>query len=76
MKRIIHISLLTFISFLMSISTWGQCVMCKALGEQSASQGGLGSGLNEGIIFIMIIPYLLIGIGLLLVWKRFNKEGE
>ena len=76
MKQIIHISLLTFISFLMSISTWGQCVMCKALGEQSAAQGGLGSGLNEGIIFIMIIPYLLIGIGLLLIWNRFNKEGE
>jgi len=50
--------------------------MCKALGEQSAAQGGLGSGLNEGIIFIMIIPYLLIGIGLLLIWNRFNKEGE
>ena len=49
--------------------------MCKALGEQSANQGMIGTGLNEGIIFIMIIPYLLIGIGLVLVWKRINKEG-
>ena len=76
MKQIKHILLLVCITFLVSMATWGQCVMCKALGEQSAAQGGLGSGLNEGILFIMIIPYLLIGIGLLLVWKRFNKEGE
>jgi hypothetical protein len=76
MGRLKHISLLAFITLFVSMSTWGQCVMCKALGEQSANQGMMGTGLNQGIIFIMIIPYLLIGIGLLLVWKRFNKEGE
>ena len=76
MRRFKHILLLVFITLSVTMSTLGQCVMCKALGEQSAAQGGLGSGLNEGIIFIMIIPYLLIGIGLLLIWNRFNKEGE
>jgi len=74
MRRFKHIILLAFATLSVSMSSWGQCVMCKALGEQSASQGGMGTGLNEGIIFIMIIPYLLIGIGLILVWKRFNKE--
>ena len=76
MRRFKHIILLAFATLSVSMSSWGQCVMCKALGEQSASQGGMGTGLNEGIIFIMIIPYLLIGIGLILVWKRFNKEEE
>ena len=74
MNRFKHIFLLGFVSVTLSMSSWGQCVMCKALGEQSANQGMIGKGLNEGIIFIMIIPYLLIGIGLVLVWKRFNKE--
>ena len=76
MNRFKHIFLLAFASISVSMSSWGQCVMCKALGEQSANQGGMGTGLNQGIIFIMIIPYLLIGIGLVLVWKRFNKEEE
>ena len=74
MNRLKHIFLLAFVSVTLSMSSWGQCVMCKALGEQSANQGMIGTGLNEGIIFIMIIPYLLIGIGLVLVWKRINKE--
>ncbi len=74
MNRLKHIFLFAFVSVTLSMSSWGQCVMCKALGEQSANQGMIGTGLNEGIIFIMIIPYLLIGIGLVLVWKRFNKE--
>ena len=74
MNRFKHIFLLALASVSVSMSSWGQCVMCKALGEQSANQGEVGTGLNEGIIFIMIIPYLLIGIGLVLVWKRFNKE--
>lgn len=74
MNRFKHIFLLALVSVSLSMSSWGQCVMCKALGEQSANQGEVGTGLNEGIIFIMIIPYLLIGIGLVLVWKRFNKE--
>jgi len=74
MNRFKHIFLLAFVTLSVSMSSWGQCVMCKALGEQSANQGMMGTGLNQGIIFIMIIPYLLIGIGLVLVWKRFNKE--
>ena len=48
MRRVKHIFLLVFITLSVTMSTLGQCVMCKALGEQSAAQGGLGSGLNEG----------------------------
>jgi len=68
-----------FLLFVISMSSsisFGQCVMCKALGEESANQGGIGTGLNEGILFIMIIPYILIATGFYLVWKSFNKEEE
>tara|TARA_B000000532_G_scaffold39727_1_gene28883 strand:+ start:1140 stop:1292 length:153 start_codon:yes stop_codon:yes gene_type:complete len=50
--------------------------MCKAVGEQSSKLDGLGVGLNSGILFLMAIPYILMATGALLMWKRFNKEGE
>lgn len=53
-----------------------QCVMCKAVGEQSYKLDGLGQGLNAGILFLMAIPYVLLSIGGYIVWRRFNKQGE
>ena len=53
-----------------------QCVMCKAVGEQSAKLDGLGRGLNAGILFLMAIPYILLSFGALIIWPRFNKQGE
>ncbi|MGB1112050.1 MAG: hypothetical protein ACPG3S_03035 [Schleiferiaceae bacterium] len=37
-----------------------QCSMCKAVAE-SADGGGFGAGLNYGILYLMIFPYLIIG---------------
>jgi hypothetical protein len=34
--------------------------MCKAVAE-SADGGGFGAGLNYGILYLMIFPYLIIG---------------
>ena len=53
-----------------------QCVMCKAVGEQSSKLDGLGRGLNAGILFLMAIPYILLSLGGLIIWRRFNKQGE
>ena len=53
-----------------------QCVMCKAVGEQGAKLDGLGKGLNAGILFLMAIPYILLSFGALIIWRRFNKQGE
>jgi len=37
-----------------------QCSMCKAVAE-TADEGGFGAGLNYGILYLMIFPYLIIG---------------
>jgi len=43
-------------------SVKAQCAMCRAVGETSAETGGSGlaEGLNNGIIYLMIIPYILL----------------
>lgn len=71
-----HILLLLTLVFLLVEPATAQCVMCKAVGEQSSKLDGLGVGLNSGILFLMAIPYILMATGAILMWKRFNKEGE
>jgi hypothetical protein len=45
---------------LMPLMNFAQCSMCKAVAE-SANEGGFGAGLNYGILYLMLFPYLIIG---------------
>jgi hypothetical protein len=41
-----------------------QCAMCKAVVESNIEGGGgktVGKGLNDGILYLMTIPYFIIG---------------
>ena len=74
-KGLILISLVLLLVASTDVAS-AQCVMCKAVGEQSSKLDGLGRGLNAGILFLMAIPYLLMSLGAIIVWRRFNKQGE
>ncbi len=39
---------------------YGQCAMCKAVVE--SGDKGMAEGVNDGIVYLMIFPYLLIGV--------------
>ena len=53
-----------------------QCVMCKAVAEDSATDGGLGRGLNAGILYLMAIPYALLALlGGVFFWRRNTKKA-
>ncbi len=48
-----------------------QCAMCKAVAEESLGEGyGMAMGLNNGIIFLMFIPYALITILFLTFFRK------
>jgi hypothetical protein len=61
---------LIVLSLIISGDTYGQCAMCKAVAESGGEK--LAEGLNNGIIFLMIIPYLVMGV-LALVIRKQNK---
>ena len=48
----------------------GQCVMCKAVAEDRAAEGAVGRGINQGILYIMAVPYLLLGFFGYFVYKN------
>lgn len=49
-----------------------QCVMCKAVAEDSAAEGAVGRGINQGILYIMAVPYILLGTIGYLVFKKWK----
>lgn len=69
MKKILCLlTLLTPLFF----NSYGQCAMCKAVVENGDS--GLAEGLNDGIVTLMIIPYILVAIIALIFWRNYKKN--
>ncbi|MDC3181421.1 hypothetical protein OAT17_00460 [Flavobacteriaceae bacterium] len=49
-----------FVIFLLVFSLEAQCAMCRAVLESEDGQS-TAKGINNGIIYLMVIPYLLVG---------------
>ncbi|MBI3221085.1 MAG: hypothetical protein HYZ44_16355 [Bacteroidetes bacterium] len=62
---------------LLSTSTWAQCAMCKATLENNISNGNIGiaAGINFGILYLFVAPYLAIA-ALGIFWYRTSKKNE
>lgn len=61
----------TFMLFLFPLETEAQCAMCKAVAE-NADQGGYGlaTGLNNGILYLMGIPYILLTVLFVVFFRK------
>lgn len=60
-----------------SIETLGQCAMCSLNAENSTQHGNSqGNGLNNGILFLLGMPFL-IGGGIAILWyKKYRTKSE
>lgn len=68
MKQKIIFFLFSVLCFLESSA---QCAMCRAVLESEEGQSA-AEGINDGIVYLMAIPYILIaGIGYF-IYKKFN----
>jgi len=68
-KKNILFVLLTLSSF---INSMAQCAMCKAVvqgGEQN-----LATGVNNGITYLMVFPYILVGVLCYFLYKNRQKQ--
>lgn len=66
-KIIVFIVLLLFLT-----DANAQCAMCRAVLESEADQS-MAEGVNDGIVYLMAIPYVLVaGIGFIL-YRKFSK---
>lgn len=62
------------VSFFFWLETSAQCAMCRAVLESEEGQS-TAEGVNDGIMYLMVIPYLLVGgIGFMIYWKYFRTK--
>jgi len=68
------IILTVLLLLLITIDANAQCAMCKAVVETNLENGGTkGAGLNDGILYLMSVPYiaaLVFGILFILQKKK------
>lgn len=51
-----------------------QCSMCRAVLE-SQGDNSAAEGINEGIMYLMVFPYLLMAGVAYFVWRSFKKKA-
>lgn len=82
MKYIFAVLLTITLSF-SGTSAYSQCAMCRSTVESNVGTGSgnnapesnVGKGINSGILYLMIIPYILVGtVGFL--WYQSNRKKK
>jgi hypothetical protein len=72
-------SILISLSFLLltSILSFSQCAMCKSSVESNAKieVTKRSEGLNTGILYLMVLPYILFGV-LGYLWYKNSKKAR
>jgi heme/copper-type cytochrome/quinol oxidase subunit 2 len=61
------------LSIFYSLSTSAQCAMCRASLESSGDTKQV-EAVNDGIVFLMAIPYILVAVLGFVVYRMFNKN--
>ena len=73
-KKTKLMTLLFGIGFLLfGISSYAQCSMCRAA-LTSEGNKAKAEAVNDGIVYLMVIPYVLVGIIGYVVYRMFKKK--
>jgi hypothetical protein len=70
MKRLIFI--VAIVLFLLPETTEAQCAMCRAVLEGEGNVA-TAEGINNGIVYLMAIPYVLVAGLFFFVYKKMKK---
>ena len=70
-KGILYILL----TFFYSLNTQAQCAMCRASLESEGSTAK-AEAINDGIVYLMVIPYVLVAVVGVIVYRMYTKKKE
>lgn len=75
MKKIHWVIVSVLILFVTAVVS-AQCPMCRMTAESNMRNGGSsGAGLNAGILYMLVVPYLIVG-GVAYWWWKNKKKGD
>ena len=61
------------IVLLIPVDMNAQCAMCRAVLE-SSGENTLAEGINDGIVYLMAIPYILVGFLFYFVYRKLKTS--
>lgn len=64
------------LTIIFQVNSWAQCAMCRASVENNVHSGDttVGAGLNMGILYLFIMPYLIAMVIGYLWYKKAKKR--
>ena len=68
----LRIILTTLFLLFITIDVDAQCAMCRAVLESEEDQSA-AEGINDGIVYLMIFPYLLMAGVAYFIWRSRKK---
>lgn len=66
-------AILSVFVFFSSYSALAQCAMCRATLE-SSTDTAVAEGINNGIVYLMALPYLLVGVVFYAVYRKLRAS--
>jgi len=60
-------------SFFFSLNAFSQCAMCRASLESEGNKTKV-EAVNDGIVFLMAIPYILVAVIGFVIYKMYYKK--
>ncbi|WP_025762902.1 hypothetical protein [Dyadobacter tibetensis] len=75
MKKILVILSVMLLVLLVGHEGYAQCAMCRGSVESSIGNGrnNVGIGLNTGIMFLFVTPYLIVAV-IAYLWVKKSKK--
>tara|TARA_B100000927_G_scaffold134711_1_gene108636 strand:+ start:500 stop:715 length:216 start_codon:yes stop_codon:yes gene_type:complete len=64
--------LLVLICVIVPELSYSQCAMCRAVLESSENEG-MAEGINNGIMYLAFLPYVIVFFMIFIVYKKFRK---
>ncbi|WP_333600319.1 hypothetical protein [Flavobacterium sp.] len=61
--------------FLIGMTTNAQCAMCRAALESEGNKTKV-EAVNDGIVFLMAIPYILVAVIGFVIYKMYYKKEK
>jgi hypothetical protein len=70
--------LLIIVLLAMNVQTWAQCAMCRTQLENNVSNGspGIAAGINTGILYLLVMPYIAITVLGYFWYKSSRKNAD
>lgn len=72
-RKLFKLFLVGFAVFFGEIAAYAQCAMCRAALE-SGGDTAKAEAVNDGIVYLMVIPYILVGVIAFAIYHTRKKK--